>query len=111
MGKTSNSSSHPCRRIFRGIPLILPERSFTMRISPRDFRRNFFSDYFILRKLLQPRRNENAAAYPNVACFAFDSITSEIVVFGRFEKMLLDAVFSHLEPFDGAFKETAVVDV
>lgn len=82
-----------------------------MRISPRDFRRNFFEDYFILRKLLGRRRNENAAIYPNVACYAFDSITSEIILFGRFEKLLLDLVFTRLEPLSSQFKQTAVIDI
>lgn len=82
-----------------------------MRISPRDFRRNFFDDYFIHRKLLGRRRNENAAVYPNVACYAFDSITSEIILFGRFEKTLLDVIFARLEFLSGDFKQTAAIDI
>ncbi len=82
-----------------------------MRFSPRDCRRTFFDDYFILRKLLGRRRNENAAVYPNVAGFAFDCITSEIIVFGRFERVLLDIVFSRLDRFSSVFRETTVVDV
>ncbi|MFZ0662707.1 MAG: FkbM family methyltransferase [Acidobacteriaceae bacterium] len=82
-----------------------------MRISPRDFRRTFFDDYFILRKWLGPRRDRNAAAYPNLACFAFDSITSEIIVFGRFEKTLLDVIFARLDPFSSVFRETTAIDI
>lgn len=82
-----------------------------MRISPHDFRRNFFDDYFIHRKLLGRRRNENAAVYPNVACYAFDSITSEIILFGRFEKTLLDVAFARLEFLSGDFKQTAAIDI
>lgn len=82
-----------------------------MRISPRDFRRNFFDDYFVLRKLLGRRRSEHAAIYPNLACYAFDSITSEIILFGRFEKLLLDVVFAQLASLSSQFKQTAAIDI
>lgn len=59
--------------------------------------------------MIGKRRNRNAATYPNLACFAFDSITSEIIVFGRFEKMALDAVFSRFDP--SRFAHTAAVDI
>jgi FkbM family methyltransferase len=82
-----------------------------MRISPSNFRRDFFDDYFLLRGAIRRRINENAPAFPNVACFVFDNINSEIMMFGRFERTSLDVVFSKLDPSTSAFKTTSVIDV
>lgn len=71
----------------------------------------FFDDYFILRKFFNRRRAVNAGQYPNVACFAFDSITSEIILFGRFERVLLDLIFSRLLRFSSVFRNAAAVDI
>lgn len=71
----------------------------------------FFDDYFILRKFFNRRRAVNAGQYPNVACFAFDSITSEIILFGRFEGISLDLIFSRLLRFSSVFREAAAVDI
>lgn len=83
----------------------------SVAISAREFRRNFFNDFVLNRTLLAPRRAENAALYPNVACFAFDSISSEIMVFGRFEKSLLDVTFSGLSRFSEIFARSVALDI
>jgi FkbM family methyltransferase len=82
-----------------------------MRISPSTFRRDFFDDYFLLRGEIRRRIHENAPVYPNVACYVFDNINSEIMMFGRFERTSLDVVFSKLDPSATAFKNTCAIDV
>ncbi len=80
-------------------------------VSPRECRRYFFDDFVLNRTLLARRRRENARRYPNLACFAFDSISSEIMLFGRFEKRLLDVIFHYLSAFSSEFANATAIDI
>jgi FkbM family methyltransferase len=82
-----------------------------IKISGRDYRRHFFDDFVLIRSLLAKRQLINAHKFPNLACFVFDPISSETMVFGRFEKDLLDQTFDHLKRFSEIFTASVAVDV
>lgn len=78
---------------------------------PSISRRRYLDELFLGRRFLGTRRQENAEHFPNLAVFAFDTVSAEVMVSGRFERTILDASFAFLKPFASSFAEGAALDV
>lgn len=79
--------------------------------SPGLARRRYLDELFLGRRFLGTRRQENAEQFPNLAVFAFDTVSAEVMVSGRFERTILDASFTFLGPFASSFAQGAALDV